>query len=77
MARLAGDQVSSLTAALTAQAKTVETGNSADVQLRALQLDANAARVVHSFPAPEEDVKFAAGRFKLLVVHPKARTVER
>jgi polysaccharide biosynthesis transport protein len=43
-ARLAGDQVASLTATLAAQAKTVAAGNEDDIQLRALQLDANAAR---------------------------------
>jgi succinoglycan biosynthesis transport protein ExoP len=43
-ARLAGDQVESLTATLAAQAKTVAAGNQDDVQLRALQLDANSAR---------------------------------
>jgi uncharacterized protein involved in exopolysaccharide biosynthesis len=43
-ARLAGDQVETLNATLSAQAKIVATGNQDDVQLRALQLDANAAR---------------------------------
>ena len=43
-ARVAGDQVEALQATLAAQAKTVATGNQQDVQLRALQLDANAAR---------------------------------
>jgi succinoglycan biosynthesis transport protein ExoP len=43
-ARIAGDQVETMNAALAAQAKTVAAGNQEDVQLRALQLDANAAR---------------------------------
>src|SRR5579883_2125115 len=43
-AHVAGDQVEALQATLAAQAKTVAAGNQEDVQLRALQLDANAAR---------------------------------
>src|SRR5579883_1090794 len=43
-ARLAGEQVESLQATLAAQAKTVAAGDQDNVQLRALQLDANAAR---------------------------------
>ncbi|HLJ70149.1 MAG TPA: exopolysaccharide transport family protein [Roseiarcus sp.] len=43
-ARGAGDRVKALQETLAAQAKTVAAGNQEDVQLRALQLDANAAR---------------------------------
>ena len=43
-ARLAGQQVDSLQQTLAAQAKTVAAGDQDNVQLRALQLDANAAR---------------------------------
>jgi succinoglycan biosynthesis transport protein ExoP len=43
-ARLAGDQVETLTATLAQQSKTVATGNADDVQLRALDLEATAAR---------------------------------
>jgi uncharacterized protein involved in exopolysaccharide biosynthesis len=43
-ARVAGDQVEALNATLAAQAKTVASGDQDDVQLRALQLDANSAR---------------------------------
>ncbi|WP_158813029.1 exopolysaccharide transport family protein [Methylocapsa sp. S129] len=43
-ARLAAAQVNSLNAALAAQSKTVATGNVDEVQLRALELDAHAAR---------------------------------
>jgi succinoglycan biosynthesis transport protein ExoP len=43
-ARLAAAQVDSLNNAMTAQSKTVATGNVDEVQLRALQLDARAAR---------------------------------
>ncbi len=43
-ARLAGDRVASLSAALAQQSKTVATGNADDVQLRALNLEAKAAR---------------------------------
>ncbi|HEV3042884.1 MAG TPA: exopolysaccharide transport family protein [Roseiarcus sp.] len=43
-ARVAGDQVETMSETLAAQAKTVAAGNQEDVQLRALQLDANAAR---------------------------------
>jgi uncharacterized protein involved in exopolysaccharide biosynthesis len=43
-ARLAADQVASLTATLAAQSKTVATGNADDVQLRALDMEAKAAR---------------------------------
>ncbi len=43
-ARLAGDQVDALTATLAQQSKTVATGNADDVQLRALDLEATAAR---------------------------------
>jgi hypothetical protein len=43
-ARLAGEQVESLKQTLAAQAKTVAEGDQDNVQLRALQLDANTAR---------------------------------
>ena len=43
-ARLAASQVNSLTTALAAQSKTVATGNVDEVELRALELDAHAAR---------------------------------
>ena len=43
-ARLAGEQVANLTATLAAQAKTVAAGDADDVELRALQLEANSAR---------------------------------
>jgi polysaccharide biosynthesis transport protein len=43
-ARLAASQVASLNAALAAQSKTVASGNVDEVELRALQLDAHAAR---------------------------------
>jgi succinoglycan biosynthesis transport protein ExoP len=43
-AREAGDQVATLSATLASQAKTVAEGDADDVQLRALQLDANSAR---------------------------------
>ena len=43
-ARLAGDQVETLTATLAQQSKTVATGNADDVQLRALDMEATAAR---------------------------------
>jgi polysaccharide biosynthesis transport protein len=43
-ARLAGEQVANLTATLAAQAQTVAAGDDADVQLRALELEANSAR---------------------------------
>jgi hypothetical protein len=39
--------------------------------------DANEARVVHYFPTPEGDVKFAAGMNKLLVGVPGARVIQR
>jgi uncharacterized protein involved in exopolysaccharide biosynthesis/Mrp family chromosome partitioning ATPase len=43
-ARLAASQVNGLTAALAAQSKTVASGNVDEVELRALELDAHAAR---------------------------------
>ena len=43
-AKLAGAEVESLSAALARQSKTVATGNAADVQLRALELDAKTSR---------------------------------
>ena len=43
-ARVAGDQVASLTAALAEQSKTVATGNPDDVRLRALDMEAKTAR---------------------------------
>ena len=43
-ARIAGDQVASLNAALVAQSKTVATGNAEDVQLRALDMEAKTDR---------------------------------
>ncbi len=43
-ARLAGDQVASLSATLAEQSKTVATGNVDDVRLRALEMEAKAAR---------------------------------
>jgi polysaccharide biosynthesis transport protein len=43
-ARLAGDQVASLSAALAEQSKTVAAGNADDVQLRALDMEAKTAR---------------------------------
>jgi uncharacterized protein involved in exopolysaccharide biosynthesis len=43
-AKLAGAQVESLSAVLAKQSKTVATGDAADVQLRALELDAKTAR---------------------------------
>jgi polysaccharide biosynthesis transport protein len=43
-ARMAGDQLAALQQTLAAQAKTVAEGDQDNVQLRALQLDANAAR---------------------------------
>ena len=43
-ARIAGDQVASLNAALVAQSKTVATGNADDVQLRALDMEAKTDR---------------------------------
>jgi succinoglycan biosynthesis transport protein ExoP len=43
-ARLAADQVASLSAAIKEQSRTVATGNADDVRLRALEMDAKAAR---------------------------------
>jgi polysaccharide biosynthesis transport protein len=43
-ARLAGDQVASLSAALSRQSRTVATGNVDDVRLRALEMEAKGAR---------------------------------
>jgi succinoglycan biosynthesis transport protein ExoP len=43
-ARIAGDQVAALSAALVAQSKTVATGNADDVQLRALDMEAKTDR---------------------------------
>jgi hypothetical protein len=43
-ARVAGDQVASLTAALAEQSKTVAAGNADDVRLRALDMEAKTAR---------------------------------
>jgi polysaccharide biosynthesis transport protein len=43
-ARLAGDQVASLSAALSQQSRTVATGNVDDVRLRALEMEAKGAR---------------------------------
>jgi polysaccharide biosynthesis transport protein len=43
-ARLAGDQVTSLSAALSRQSRTVATGNVDDVRLRALEMEAKGAR---------------------------------
>ena len=43
-ARLAADQVASLSAAIKEQSRTVATGNADDVRLRALEMDARAAR---------------------------------
>ncbi|MBV8106869.1 MAG: lipopolysaccharide biosynthesis protein [Hyphomicrobiales bacterium] len=43
-ARLAADQVSSLSTAIKEQSRTVATGNADDVRLRALEMDAKAAR---------------------------------
>jgi S1-C subfamily serine protease len=47
-------------------------------QQRKLALfDANEGRVVHYFPVAEDNVKFAAGRDKLLVVLPRAGVIQR